>query len=261
MEDLMLDHNKLSALPNDFCNMTNLVLLNLSCNRITNMSSTVFKSMPKLSELYMSSNLISSADFLVSCGSQKLYRARFGYLKLKAFPYFPALQGIQELVLTGNAGLQLDPQIFDKCAHLVRLYIGDTGVNANLHKLTSLASLQHLSLFNNGLTDDMIPVSSWFLEKGVSSKFKSLDVSYNNLQCTTQWNAEFLQTTLHNGEDESHTELLYNANANVEANTFWKKQINIQDSSKVSFGFAEFQGPIRNVCYLCHNCISPWKMQ
>lgn len=147
--ELDVKNNRLTNLPCDFGSMTSLIILSLTNNHIASLPQSVGK-LCNLQELSLHSNhLTELPDKLCDLVNVKIIYA--GENRLTTLPVrFGELVDLEELDVSGCELVTL-PQSLSKCASLVRLWLSNNRLVGLPHHIGDLQLLKELHVRNNCL--------------------------------------------------------------------------------------------------------------
>lgn len=155
-DGLTLDHNEIDTIEDfTFANFT-LWILSLESNKLTKINRNTFSGLSQLTRLYLSENQIQSIHP----------------------DAFIDLKDLEILRLNNNKLKTLDDQVFKAQTKLNELYIDSNGIETIGNSLTTLTSLERLSLKSNPISDiDLVKFAKL-------SKLEKLDLEKTGLDMT-----------------------------------------------------------------------------
>ena len=184
LRKLDMSHNKIENLTSYFYNLINLTYLDLSNNRISSLSEDISK-LKKLKYINLNFNNISSLPKSIS-NLEDLRSFSITNNRLKSLPEsFKRLIKLESLILTNNK-LEIFPQVFKSLKNVKRLYISDNPIedfyeifylNLNFEKKMSLteAHLDNIYSFKHTIFKDfkILAVLIGTNNSGKSNLFKT----------------------------------------------------------------------------------------
>lgn len=248
LDEVDFSNNELTSLPASFSKLSKLRTVKFNNNKISTVPNDCFKSSERISDLFLSGNEISNIQFLNNV-STTLCRLRLGFNKITQFNCISKLVNLRELNLSGNRNLVLPDLFFETFAGLLNLFMSHCNLESVtsvpfMQKLKLLHRLQHLSLANNSLKEEKLPLNFWF-KNDQRGFFRSIDLSFNQVAYKDGWTNEFLNQLAKKMVDDPDVQL--HGNLNEVANNHFADRHKIHRSSRYNCGFAEIKGPVRQV--------------
>ncbi|XP_035249807.1 toll-like receptor 22 [Anguilla anguilla] len=189
VKNLRLGHNKMTVVPSAIRHLPALEMVDLSFNRICNISCSDFAHLRQLSDLHLFHNHISDLSPCVFKDLPSLQTLKLGTNKLLSITgVFSGLQKLQHLELRNNKLSSIRKADFESLCSLIYLDLVDNQITMIENEAFSkLANLKQLDLKSNKITE--VTINSINIFAGLSN-LEMLFLSSNYISYDTQQELE-----------------------------------------------------------------------
>lgn len=147
-QQLLLVYNRFIMLPGSICHFSNLVFLDISCNRLAFICEDILR-LSKLKTLVAKNNRLDEFSLPKDFGTMSLEVVNFSGNRFEEFPSeFLNLQKLQSLSLGANR-LKTIPAEIENLTSLELLYLGGNSITSIPPELANLPYLSYLVLCDN----------------------------------------------------------------------------------------------------------------